>query len=428
MEENLSFLKGSKLLVACSGGLDSVVLGFLLKELNMEIGLAHANFSLRGKESDGDEAFVINLSEKWEVPVFTETFETKVYAVEQKLSIQMAARELRYRWFEEIRKDFHYDYVVTAHHADDSLETFLINLSRGTGLKGLMGIPEVNGNTIRPLLPFKRTQIEAFAKEQQLYWREDSSNQNTDYLRNQIRHEVVPKLKGISTSWNTSFQKTQKFLQQSQFLVEDYMTLIARLLIQETDQGIEISIPKLQEMPHKDALLYELLHPFGFTAWLDISGLLSAQSGKQIVSKSHRLLKDREVLLLTEIPSEAKKSKTIIEKNVTQIITPLRMSFIPTEKVGYIDMNTIYVDADQLVFPLLLRTWKKGDVFQPFGMKGKKKLSKFFKDEKLSLASKEHIWLLESNGQIVWVIGLRADDRFKVTQDTQKILKISVSD
>ena len=427
IEDSFPFLKEGKLLVACSGGLDSVVLAYVLKELGFKIGLAHCNFSLRGNESDEDEAFVINLAEKWNVPVFTETFNTKEYAATYKLSTQMAARELRYAWFEELLKDFKYDYILTAHHADDNLETFLINLSRGTGLRGLTGITEYNDKIIRPLLPFSREDIFNFAKKEKLFWREDSSNASSDYLRNELRHEVIPPFRKATKGLLKSLQKTQRNLQQTEALVSDYMVLVRNLVMQETSQGFEISISKLQELPNHVALLYELLLPFQFTAWEDISGLLHAQSGKQVLASNYRVIKDREVLIITQIPLEEKKVSKFILENETQIDSPLRMSFFPTDKMGYIDSNTVYVDASKITYPLELRKWQEGDVFQPFGMKGKKKLSKFFKDEKLSLASKEQIWILLSNNQIVWVVGYRMDDRFKITPKTKKILKIAVT-
>jgi len=228
IDTHLSFLQEKKLLVACSGGVDSVVLADLLKKMNFTIALAHCNFSLRGSESDEDETFVIDLADKYSIPIFTETFETERFASEHKMSIQMAARELRYQWFEEIANDFKFDYVLTGHHADDDLETFFINLSRGTGLRGLTGIPEVNDQIIRPLKPFSRNEILEYAKKEKLYWREDSSNRKTDYLRNKIRLEVLPNYKNIGDTVVKSFQKTQDNLLASQSLVEDYMALISK--------------------------------------------------------------------------------------------------------------------------------------------------------------------------------------------------------
>ena len=320
IERNLPFLKEGKLLIACSGGLDSIVLTNLCVVHNFDIALAHCNFSLRGRESDDDEEFVIDLAKKNSVPVFSETFDTKSYAKDNKLSTQMAARELRYRWFEEILKDFKYDYLLTAHHADDDLETFLINLSRGTGLRGLSGISTINNKVVRPLLPFDRNSVLKYAKKNDLYWREDSSNAKTDYLRNNLRLNVIPPFKSVTKDLIKNFQKTLAHLKDSQRLVEDYMALVYNLCIVEISEGYRIDINKLKELPNTDALLYELLFPFGFTAWEDISGLLASQSGKQVVSATHRLIKDRSALILTEIASEDDDESFFISEDQKKFI------------------------------------------------------------------------------------------------------------
>lgn len=425
---HFSFLKGKKLLIACSGGVDSVVLASILHELQYTIGLAHCNFSLRGKESDGDEVFVMNLAGKLDIPIFSETFDTKAYAKEHKLSTQVAARELRYTWFEQLLQGFKYDYVLTGHHLDDDLETFLINLSRGTGLKGLTGIPDVNNTIVRPLLIFGSEEIVSYAKKNNLYWREDSSNKSVDYLRNKLRIETIPKYKEAAPGLLQSFQKSRNFLENSQQLVDDYMVLVSNLVITEFSEGYQIAIKKLQELPNTAALLFELLHPFGFTDFPSLLELLTAQSGKQVFSSSHRLLKDRDLLLLTENPGSASDkeevSEFVITENQTKIDKPIPLEFNPTQGIGDITKNTVYVDKDKLNYPLKLRRWHKGDVFQPLGMKGKKKLSKFFKDEKLSLVAKEKIWILCSGNEIVWIVNYRLNDRFKVQDTTNKILKI----
>jgi tRNA(Ile)-lysidine synthase len=423
--QNLPFLEGKKILIACSGGLDSVVLTHLFKTLNFNIAVAHCNFSLRGKESDGDENFVLDLAESLSIAVFTETFAAKKFAKEHKISTQMAARDLRYRWFEEILKDFKYDFLLTAHHADDDLETFLINLSRGTGLRGLIGIPESNDKVIRPLLPFGRDEILKFAKENSIYWREDSSNSKADYLRNKLRLEVIPAYKKAADRLLGSFQNTQKHLRDSQNLIEDYMALVYNLAISEFSEGYKLDIQKLKELPNTEALLFELLAPFGFTDLPAINDLLTAQSGKQVFSKTHRLLKDREVLLLTEIAATQESIEIFISENEKKISYPITLEFKSTKKIGNTTDSVLYIDKDKIEYPLHLRKWQEGDVFQPFGMQGKKKLSKFFKDEKLSLVAKENTLVLCSAGRIIWIVGYRADERFKVRAKTKQILKIS---
>jgi tRNA(Ile)-lysidine synthase len=420
---NFPFLIGKKLLIACSGGLDSVVLTHLMKQLECEIALAHCNFSLRGKESDGDEMFVIGLAKSLEIPVFAETFDTKKFAEEHKISTQMAARDLRYNWFAEILKDFKYDYLLTAHHLDDDLETFFINLTRGTGLNGLTGIPKENNKIIRPLLKFSRQEILQYAETNNFKWREDSSNQKTDYLRNKLRLEVLPKFKETNESILKNFQKTQQNLQASQNLIDDYMALVFKLVISGGSNSYKINIQKLKELPNTDALLYELLHGFGFTEWDDVSNLLDAQTGKMVFSKTHQLLKNRDELILTEISDENISEEFLVPK--TGITSPINLKIETSKYIGETEKNLIYIASEKLKFPLKLRKWRSGDSFQPFGMKGKKKLSKFFKDEKIPLTEKEKIWLLLSDDQVVWVIGHRMDDRFKVTENTSEILKIS---
>ncbi len=424
---NFSFLTRKKLLIACSGGLDSTVLTWLFKELKFNISLAHCNFSLRGKESDGDEEFVKTLADKLSIPIFTKTFDTKQYAASHKVSTQMAARDLRYNWFNELCKDHSFDYVLTAHHLDDNLETFFINLSRGTGLRGLTGIPEVNENIVRPLLKFKREEILKYAIDKNIQWREDSSNASSDYLRNKLRIEVLPNYKEVGDTILQNFQQTQNHLQDSESLVKDYLVLIQALVVTKAKEGLEFNIKKLTELPNTKALLYELFSPYGFTAWEDVFRLLKAQSGKLVFSNTHRLLKNREVLLLTEIEEKEDNIESLlISEDINEINSPIHLKFEKVEHFSEFNKHTVFVDYQKLSYPLQLRKWKEGDDFHPFGMKGKKKLSKFFKDEKLSLVAKEKIWVLCSENKIVWVVGMRSDSRFKVEDSTKEVLKIKL--
>ena len=425
ISSNFPDLKGKKILIACSGGLDSVVLSRLLKELDYNVSLAHCNFSLREKESDEDEKFVISLADKLSIPIFNKKFETEAYKIKHNLSTQVAARNLRYQWFDEVCTEHSFDYLATAHHLDDDLETFLINLSRGTGLRGLTGIPIVNEKIVRPFLNFSREDILAYAEEKNVTWREDSSNLETDYLRNKLRLDVIPNLKQAEGNLLKGFQKTNKHLNDSLSLIDDYMLLIKELVILETDEGIEIDINKLQNLPNTKALLYELLSSYGFTAWDDIVNLLDAQSGKQVYSEDYRLIKNRNVLLLVQKFNSNTDECYYINKEDKSIESPISLKIANVEKISEYLPNTAYIDTDKLVFPLKLRKCLKGDYFFPFGMKGKKKLSKFFKDEKLSLVAKEKIWLLTSEEKIVWIIGMRTDNRFKVQNQSKNILKIT---
>ncbi|TWO33109.1 tRNA lysidine(34) synthetase TilS [Seonamhaeicola sediminis] len=427
INDNLSFLKGSRLLIAISGGIDSVVLVHLCHQLNLNVALAHCNFNLRGKESDGDEDFVIQLANSIDIEAFTESFDTQGYANEHKISVQMAAREMRYFWFDELAQQLQFDYILTAHHADDNLETFLINFSRGTGLDGLTGIPEINNKFVRPLLPFSREQIVDYAKDNQLEWRVDSSNASTKYLRNKLRHEVIPILKEINPSLLQSYQSTINNLSDATDIVEDHLEQFfqeAVVSIEESKMTFKISEFKKQNNPR--AYLFETFKDYGFTEWNDALNLLDAQSGKYILSNTHRLIKHQDHLLLSKIvPGEL--IEIVVSDTSQEIETPFgMMCFSEVDEISDNSTTSIYVDRALLKFPLLIRQWKVGDVFFPFGMKGRKKVSKYFKDEKLSLLDKESTLLLCSENNIVWIVNRRADNRFRVTEATQEILKIEL--
>lgn len=428
IKSEFPYLVNAKLLIAVSGGLDSVVLVHLCKSAKMEFAMAHCNFNLRGEESDGDEAFVLDLGDALEVEVFTENFDTEAYAEDAKLSIQMAARDLRYTWFNELSAALNFDYILTAHHANDNLETFLINLIRGTGLDGLTGIRTENEKIIRPLMKFSRKEIENFAREENIPWREDSSNASPKYLRNKIRSEVIPVMEEINPQLLEGFAQTQSHLNESLNLVEDYIGLLYSEIVSKDKFGYKLAIKILEKLPNTRAVLYQLLRSFGFTEWDDIHDLLKAQSGKMVFSATHRLIKDREFLLLTELPSEKNNKVYKIEEGEEIVMLPIG-TFAFEEVVEILETGThcIYVAQKTLKYPLTLRKWKEGDIFHPFGMKGKKKISDFFKDKKLSLPEKENCWLLCSGDKIVWIVDHRADARFAIKEPSNKILKITYS-
>ena len=426
IKQQLPFLKESKLLVAISGGVDSVVLTHLCKEANLDFALAHCNFNLRGNESDADESFVLELAEDLDVEVFIQNFDTESFAKNEKLSIQLAARQLRYDWFFELSEQLEFDYILTAHHADDNLETFLINLSRGTGLEGLKGIPEVNETIVRPLLSFSREDIEDYAKKHHLKWREDSSNASTKYLRNKLRHDIIPVLKDINPDVLTNFQNTLAHLNDSSTIVEDAVdSFLNKAIVSIDDSQISYKISEFEALNNPKAYLFEIFKDYGFTQWKDIENLLTAQSGKLVFSKTHQLLKDRDYLILSELSSKENNETVTILEDQNEIKLPNGILCIESvEEIGKTDKSTIYIDKKTLKYPLTVRHWEKGDYFYPLGMQGKKKLSKFFKDEKLSLIDKQNTLLLCSDHQVVWVINHRADNRFKITKQTQDILKI----
>ncbi|WP_406683434.1 tRNA lysidine(34) synthetase TilS [Seonamhaeicola sp. MEBiC1930] len=427
INENLPILKDGRLLIAISGGVDSVVLTHLCHQLGLDISLAHCNFNLRGKESDGDEEFVIQLADNMDIEAFTESFNTEGYASENKVSIQMAARELRYYWFDELAQQLGFDYILTAHHADDNLETFLINFSRGTGLDGLTGIPEINNKFVRALLPFSRENVIDYAKANNLIWRVDSSNASTKYLRNKLRHEVIPILKEINPSLLQSYQSTINNLSDATDIVEDHLELFFEDAVESIeDNKMTFNVSEFKKQNNPRAYLFETFKDYGFTEWNDALNLLDAQSGKYILSNTHRLIKHQDNLLLSDIvPGEL--IEITIRDNNQEVETPFGiLSFSEVDKIQNNSITEIYVDKTLLKFPLLIRQWKVGDVFFPFGMKGKKKVSKYFKDEKLSLLDKESTLLLCSEDNIVWVVNRRADNRFRVTEETEEIIKIEL--
>jgi tRNA(Ile)-lysidine synthase len=443
------FLKDKKILIAISGGLDSVVLTHLFSELKYAISLAHCNFQLRGAASDLDEEFVYNLSQKTSNQIFIKKFKTEEYTKKHQLSTQIAARELRYYWFQEIIQQHQFDFVLTAHHADDNLETFLINLTRGSGLEGFTGIPAINGNIIRPLLPFSRAEILTYAQENDILWREDASNASTKYIRNKIRHQVVPALKEINPSLLSSFGKTMKNLEESQQILEDKIADISSEVIEpdfstafilsevERLEVTKFNINVINQLSNPKAYLYQLLKAYNFTEWNDVYHLLSAQSGKQIFSKTHRLLKDRDYLIVskktdatlslsTSLKTNSIKRSFDINKDELEITKPIHLNFEEVTKKSTENKQTIYVDKGLLKYPLIVRKWQTGDYLYPTGMQGKKKLSKFFKDEKFSLIEKENTWLLcSAENELIWVINHRQDRRFSSKLSTKNYLKIT---
>lgn len=426
IDAQFSFLKDKKLLLAISGGVDSVVLAHLCKEAELNFAMAHCNFNLRDKESDADEIFVRNLAESMKVKLHVKSFETLQIAREEGKSTQLMARDLRYPWFDELSETLHCDFILTAHHLNDDVETFMINFLRGTGLQGLTGIPPVNHKVIRPLLDVSRDEIVAFARQRQIAWREDASNWSDDYLRNRIRHHIIPIFESENPGFLHSFIKTRRHLNQASLLLKEYTKLLEKEMVSHREAYIYFDKEKIKNHPDSAAVLYQLLHKYGFTAWEDIGALLDAQPGKQVFAPRYKLLKDRNHLVLS-CKDDVRKELGEITIPENQKITNFTRGKILCEKVvklGKHDNFKAYLAADKLVFPLKLRVWRPGDTFQPFGMKGNKKVSDFLRDEKIPLFEKEKTMVLLSGEDIVWVVGHRISEAFKITDGLNDILKI----
>ena len=421
ISEKFLFSKEDKLILGISGGADSVCLMLLLLELDYNFELAHCNFNLRSDESDEDEIFVRKLAKEYQLRIHVKHFETKNYANENKISVQMAARDLRYAWFYDLLASENAKYIATGHHANDDIETFFINLVRGSGLKGLLGIKAKTDSIVRPLMAVSRTEIEEFLKENDIFFRKDSSNTSLKYLRNKIRHELIPLL----TEMNPSIQKTIsaeiKILEGIAEVYYQKMEEVKKEIVQNEEAIIQLRISDLLALKPLNTYLYELLNSYGFSTIDKIAEALNVQSGKQFFSSTHQLLIDREFIFISEL--DVKKNELIIVEETTNFIkSPIHLNFSKSDNIKWKDdLNSAQVDLEKLQFPLTLRKWKDGDKFIPLGMKTFKKLSDYFIDNKFSLLEKKKQWLLCSGKDVIWVVGHRIDNRYKLEPKTKKV-------
>jgi tRNA(Ile)-lysidine synthase len=402
----------SKIIVGLSGGADSVVLLYVLQRLGYDCVAAHCNFHLRGEESFADEKFSEDVAKSLEIPFLKQDFDTEKIATERGISIEMAARDLRYAWFETLRQAQNADVIAVAHHRDDSIETMLLNLIRGTGIKGLTGIVPKNGNIIRPLLCVSKQEILDFVKTKELSFRTDSSNLQDEYTRNKIRLSLLPLLKTINPSVDEALLRTMEHLNETEKIYQEAIKT-GILKVFDFERG-QINIAQLRLLPSPESVLFELLKIYGFgrETVQDIVRAIDSQSGKEFYSADYRLIRDRDYFLL--VPREQKTD----DKN--QILTDKDIQIIAIDANFTIkkDKNIAYFDADKLQFPLHIRKWEIGDKFVPFGMNSLKKVSDYFTNHKFSKIEKENTRLLISGEDIIWIIGHRTDNRYRITPDT----------
>jgi tRNA(Ile)-lysidine synthase len=428
-----TYQQGQRILVALSGGADSMALLHLLHRCNVEICAAHCNFNLRGEESDGDEYFVKKVVKDLGIDLYHKSFDTKQYAQEKKISIEMAARDLRYEWFNELCKEKEMAWIATGHHKDDNIETFFLNLVRGTGIKGLSGIKPVAGNIIRPLLPFSRQEIEAFCTKNHISFRTDSSNLESVYQRNKLRNVILPLFKELNPMFYDTMDANIKRLDQvNSFLIQSVEDIKQQLIVEQDDRLL-ISLQHIEKFKDQQLVLFELLQPYGFNG-KQITELVQVIregiSGKQFFSAQYRLIKDRVNLILLPHHRQPDECIYYISVDDAKLSNPVDLHIYPDLAMeGYeIEKSPLVgqFDADLLEFPLTLRKWKQGDQFRPLGMKSFKKLSDFFIDAKFSLKDKEDVWLLLSGDDIIWIVGYRTDDRYKITSKTRRVTKMDL--
>jgi tRNA(Ile)-lysidine synthase len=431
IEDNHLFAPNDTILVGVSGGIDSVVLLDLLDKAGYSIGIAHCNFRLRAGDSDADEDLVENLAVKYDKTLYKNSFDTKEYSEENGISVEMAARELRYNWFEEIRFKHHYNWISVAHHRDDQLETFFLNLARGTGLSGLTGMKPVNGKIVRPLLFASRKEITEYSKKNFLDYREDASNENTEIQRNKIRHMVIPLMEELNPSFRDGLIKTMGNLHDvNKIQLAEIRNAWERIALRKGNDYY-LSIAELKLLDPLITYLYEFLKPFHFKTEVvgEIVSSLDSISGKQFLSRSNRLVRDRESLIVTSLVSDDRRIY-YLDESTSELSSPLKMKVSIIERKYKYEIpdspRTACIDIDKVQFPLIIRHWEKGDYFKPLGMSGIKKLSDFFVDQKMSLPEKENAWILANGEQVAWIIGKRLDDRFKITSKTKNILMLEL--
>ena len=423
------FSSGDRLLVAVSGGLDSVVLCELLQRAGFDLVIAHCNFCLRGEESERDEQFVRGLALRYGREVMVKRFDTMAYASSRRVSVQVAARELRYAWFKEVTGDR--GYVVTAHHRDDNIETLLMNFFKGTGISGLRGMLPQQGNVARPLLFAGREEIRAFAVAEGLEWVEDSSNESDKYTRNYFRHRVIPLIEEVYPGAVQNLGANIGRFREIEAVYRKSIDQQLKRLLEPRGKEVWVPVLKLKGAEPQATLVYEMIVPFGFSAQqvAEVVGLLDSGSGKYVCSATHRVLRDRNWLIISPLETKVGPLTILVEAADREVVYEegrllqqrMAVEDVPADLAG---SAVAWLDAREVEYPLLLRKWRIGDYFYPLGMRKKKKLSRLFIDSKLSLAEKERVWVLESNKKILWVVGMRIDDRCRIGAGTTEVVRI----
>ena len=430
------FRADEPILLAISGGVDSMVMADLFHRAGYKFAFAHCNFGLRGAESNQDESFVASIAEAYGVRLFVKHFKTREYAGFNKVSVQMAARTLRYEWFDELMQAEGFKAIATAHHLDDQIETFFINVLRGTGISGLHGILPNRSRIVHPMMFAFRRQIEEFASDEAIAYREDSSNRSSKYVRNKIRHDLIPLLGEINPEFRKTITATIDRMRETEMLLSNHIEKVREQAEVLNDGLVSFKIPELLKLNPIQVYLYELLQPYNFnrTVTDEIALALHEISGKQFFSSSHRAVKDRDLLIIKELsPSgDSPTGEILIEESNPDIRKPIQLRFSIHENNESLFIskngNIAMLDAAKLVWPLRLRKWKEGDSFVPYGMNNNKKLSDFFIDNKFSIIEKENAWLLISGNDIVWLVGHRIGNFYKVTSDTKSVIKIELVD
>ncbi len=432
IDEHTLFSGRDKILLGVSGGVDSVVMLDMLLHLKINVGVAHCNFQLRKSDAAKDELFVKKLGKDHRLKIHYKSFDTKKFAKSHDISVQEAARVLRYEWFEQVRSDFGYDHIAVAHHSNDCIETYLLNMIRGTGIAGYHSLQVKNGLVVRPLLSFSKAQIMEYARVKKLKYRKDLSNDDPKYRRNKIRNEVLPLLAQINPGIEKSILENIDILQETDKIYQAHITSVRRQIVKREESTWRISIVELSKLDPLRTYLFEFLKEFQFNTSVveEVVNSLNRQSGKKFLSATHVLVKDRNFLIISKRSSSDKKKPKMISIKRRSINTPVKMSMsqFSINRFELTDSRQCAsMDTDKLKYPLRIRKWKNGDFFYPLGMNQKKKLSDFFIDNKISVTEKENIFVVESDSNIAWIIGHRIDDRYKITKNTKQVYHMELN-